>query len=610
MSGPAGWAPLVGPARQENETLRQTGYDTLVPTLGQSLSAHLGNWWQDSPLVALMRIREQNLARDPNLGGSPEEIAQTPPSRPISADEWKGSSYVRPGLSYFDGMNEDTAKLLADRHDERARREDIVNRESTSRYLLMGTVGALSTFADPLNVAASFVPVVGEARYARLLAQLGAPLARGVKGAVEGAVGQAMLEPLNYISDNQDQISHSMVDSLISIGMGAGQGHLLHVGGGWIADLFRRNGGRATAAAGDVAIRQASAGQEVDVRPVVKAAIEEARSNGLIDSVAKSPNRLAAEGETGASSISPSVGRDTLAADREKIRQGQADDAARLPKPQTFDEQRKQAMADLIDAYPSREIALPTGGKVTRKGPMDIVTWLRAMGGVEDAGGELRAIDAKSYNKSREVAFAKGENFLGKLIRDQGDGGMPLEEAARRAAEAGYIGRTEMQTNEHGESGAYSHGTTEELVAAIEKTLGAGDSIEGRVWGIDDDGPVQQYAQTNRAIDQNELFEPEPMREQWQPLTDEDKAAQELAGFDPRDLEGMDNDNLADELWKEEMEREAAAKAQPPEDPQAEAKPTPEGQPKPLTPEQEVELDAERYRTGIAAAAACMARTL
>jgi hypothetical protein len=539
--------------------------------------------------------------------------------KPIDEQRWKESSDYRPGLSYFDGMTEEAAKLLAERHDERAGRQDILNRDPGGyiRTPLLYATQFAAGMADPVGVAASFIPVVGQARYARMLAQIGAPLARLATGAVEGAVGQALLEPLVYAAAQKDQLDYSMADSLINVAMGAGQGAALHAGAGWIADLWRGHGGRVTAAAGDVAIRQAAAGREVDVRPVVRAGIEEARraespgpfGEGVpraADVLAqRQGQRVAVEPAAARGEIQleqrRSAERGAIAADRETLRKGRAEDAA---KPQTPPEQRKQAMADLVEAYPSREITLPSGGKVTRKGPMDIVTYLRAIGGVRDDGGELRAIDAASYNKSREVAFAKGEQFLGRLVHENG---IPLEEAARRAAQDGFIGRTEMQTNEYGETGAFTAGTTEELVAAIEQTLHAGESMEGRVWGVDDDGPVREFIQTMRTIDENEMFAPEPHREVWQPLTDDED---ELAGFDPRDLEGIDNENLADELWKEEMEREAAGKARAPEDPQVEATPRPEGEPAPLTAEQEVELDAERRRSGIAAAAACVAKAL
>ncbi len=83
----------------------------------------------------------------------------------------------------------------------------------------------------------------------------------------------------------------------------------------------------------------------------------------------------------------------------------------------------------------------PTDGLkvIRRKGPPDLVTWLRSEGGLkllDQDVGELRhaGIDNKPRN---DLEFAKGEDKLGNLLDDER--GMPLDYAAMRAWEAGYF---------------------------------------------------------------------------------------------------------------------------------------------------------------------------
>lgn len=97
---------------------------------------------------------------------------------------------------------------------------------------------------DPLNVASAFVPVMGELRYAKLLAGAGARVAsrtaiRAGVGAAEGATGQALLEPLDWYAHTQEGRDFGMSDVLHNIMFGAVLGGTLHAGGGAIADIYR-----------------------------------------------------------------------------------------------------------------------------------------------------------------------------------------------------------------------------------------------------------------------------------------------------------------------------------------------------------------------------------
>lgn len=72
---------------------------------------------------------------------------------------------------------------------------------------------------------------------------------------------------------------------------------------------------------------------------------------------------------------------------------------------------------------------------IPKRGPLDLVTWLRSKGGLQDSGGELRTMGLD--NRSRSEDFAGGEHRIGKLVDPEN--GMTLDDAAYAAWEAGYF---------------------------------------------------------------------------------------------------------------------------------------------------------------------------
>jgi hypothetical protein len=102
---------------------------------------------------------------------------------------------------------------------------------------------------DPINIAAGFVPVLGELRYGKLLASagesaLGRAAIRAGVGAAQGAVGQAALEPLDWWAHTQEGRDFGMSDVLHNIMFGAALGGGLHAAGGFAADVYRGARGR------------------------------------------------------------------------------------------------------------------------------------------------------------------------------------------------------------------------------------------------------------------------------------------------------------------------------------------------------------------------------
>lgn len=82
----------------------------------------------------------------------------------------------------------------------------------------------------------------------------------------------------------------------------------------------------------------------------------------------------------------------------------------------------------------SQRLQTASGGVAPKRGPVDLVTYLRTQGGVKDQGRELSTMGIT--NASRDFDFAKGEQRFGPVVNENG---LSLDEAALRAWEAGYF---------------------------------------------------------------------------------------------------------------------------------------------------------------------------
>lgn len=142
------------------------------------------------------------------------------------------------------GITEDALATLMERKRIEKRRQEIFARaqgglsEVTARFGL-----AFATMlADPISAGLNFVPVVGQARYARWLAgartMAGRVAVRAGTGAVEGAAGAALLEPFIYTMRTAEQADYDMVDSLMNVAFGGATGAGLHTTVGTTGELI------------------------------------------------------------------------------------------------------------------------------------------------------------------------------------------------------------------------------------------------------------------------------------------------------------------------------------------------------------------------------------
>jgi hypothetical protein len=212
--------------------IQAQGLDAVEASTGEVLGAVAGSAWAGSigPRVAGWIGRQ--------FGA---------PGATLTAQE-ANDKYGIPGVLTFDRpVSEATATALREGRQTEQQRQAIIARRPDS----LATSGAARTavaFAtavlDPVNVAAAFVPVVGQARTAALLAGASGAMGRaGVRagvGAVEGAAGMAMLEPLEYALSRAERNDRGMNDTLAALAFGTVLGGGLHVLGGAAADAVRR----------------------------------------------------------------------------------------------------------------------------------------------------------------------------------------------------------------------------------------------------------------------------------------------------------------------------------------------------------------------------------
>lgn len=200
-----------------------------------------------NPTNSLFRIGDLAEATNPSPVIDPAGNAVYGPEVPkMSADEAR-QKVEGAGLDIKvpeEGIRPGALDILIQRQREQISRQQILARSPGGSIGTQVAAGLAASVLDPLNVATTFVPVVGEARYAQLLENAATPLARaGIRagvGAVEGAVGAAIVEPLPLLAAAQDQTDYGLSDSLANIAFGGILGGGLHSVGGAVSDALRK----------------------------------------------------------------------------------------------------------------------------------------------------------------------------------------------------------------------------------------------------------------------------------------------------------------------------------------------------------------------------------
>ena len=224
-----------------NKTAQQYGYDQYKTTLRESLGAVASDNWRYNPFLSLFTAYELNSAKSKSL-----ELDIEPINRHKLNKE-----YERLGLYFEADEYKSVVDIMVTAKKEELERQSIMARGPSGSWNPLNSgfyvgaaklgVGVGVSFLDPINIGASFIPVFGQANFVRVLARTGFKTARAVRGAVEGAVGATVLEPLVYSSAQSIQADYDLQDSFMNIAFGTVLGSGLHVGAGALKDINTAN---------------------------------------------------------------------------------------------------------------------------------------------------------------------------------------------------------------------------------------------------------------------------------------------------------------------------------------------------------------------------------
>jgi len=142
-------------------------------------------------------------------------------------------------LTFEEDEYPSVVEIMVQQKNEENRRNSIIQRGPTGigPGIAKFATGLGVSMLDPINIGVSFIPVVGQARFASLVAKQGFTRARLTKGAVEGAVGAALIEPIVYGVAQAVKADYDMMDSFLNLTFGTVMGGGLHVAAGKLKDF-------------------------------------------------------------------------------------------------------------------------------------------------------------------------------------------------------------------------------------------------------------------------------------------------------------------------------------------------------------------------------------
>jgi hypothetical protein len=229
----------------------------LVPaTAGEVLGAAMSEGFQESPGPRMARVvgrgyvdtGDGNYAALNALDEFDMPSGLLPPSPMVPLEQLK-REYEIPGVLKFDkDTPQSVAQSLYDHKRNQMARQDAIRRADnmlTSGMAARFAASMIGSIADPVNIAAMFVPGLNEATVARMVgvgAGAGALARAGVRagaGATAGAAGMLALEPLNYALMGQERDDWTMAGALANVLFGTVAGAGLHSGLGALAERTR-----------------------------------------------------------------------------------------------------------------------------------------------------------------------------------------------------------------------------------------------------------------------------------------------------------------------------------------------------------------------------------
>jgi hypothetical protein len=224
----------IGFGLNVNKTAQESGYDQYAVGFGDVLKATAEETWARNPLSSTSTLIEL-------------QRAALKENSPLVSKDQLNAEYGDLGLSFEEDEYQSVVDLMVEEKQAERERQSIIARgpQGFGVGAAKFAVGLGVSMLDPINVASAFIPVVGQARMAQMVAKTGFTRARLAKGVKEGAVGAALVEPVVALAASELQADYGLADSFLNITFGSLLGGGLHVGVGKLSDLSIRTEFRA-----------------------------------------------------------------------------------------------------------------------------------------------------------------------------------------------------------------------------------------------------------------------------------------------------------------------------------------------------------------------------
>ena len=224
---------MIGLNLEQFETPKEqigSALGNVKTTYWEAQGANIASSWDYNPTSSLFRLAEQTEAyNESNVYLNKDEI---------------NKQYADLGLFFEEDTREGVVNYLVNRKQIEQERASVVSRGPQNTYGTFFLASLATNFADPINIGAAFVPVVGQTRFANMVARSGKNVARLQRGFIEGFVGNAAVEPIVYGVARSEQSDYDQYDAFFNIAAGGILGSSLHIGFGKIGDVIAERTGK------------------------------------------------------------------------------------------------------------------------------------------------------------------------------------------------------------------------------------------------------------------------------------------------------------------------------------------------------------------------------
>jgi hypothetical protein len=196
----------------------------------EAQGANVASSWDFNPTSSLFRLADKESAyMESNVYLNKDEL---------------NKEYAGMGLYFEQDTREGVVDYLVQRKEIEQQRSNIMARGPQNTYGTFFLASMATNFLDPINVGSAFIPVVGQTRFASMVARSGKNVARLKRGFAEGLIGNALVEPIVYGVATSEQADYDKYDAFFNVAVGGVIGSTLHVSFGKIGDVIAEKTGK------------------------------------------------------------------------------------------------------------------------------------------------------------------------------------------------------------------------------------------------------------------------------------------------------------------------------------------------------------------------------